>query len=311
MRLKSPRPQVTPLCGIVALLIGSMSSLAPAAIPEGDSLSPWVVLPGSPPTAPVRIVIGSYASFPQPAVPGRVVRLEEKLLLDGVQLEPGTPLALAIGLGNKAEAWCVLPEQAFAGRTKLIENAWGGSIGLRHFKTAWGGSTRCIADSNGDGVFDTRLDGKFDSLGLPSIRRLSNALPLAAPVRASKSDPRQLNGYTIAATVIYADVSKVHSSACISSMPSEIHKPRAEIQKRFSIITLVRNDGTACFAQLDTSLRPAGDGQLAAVPNATLSNRGAALVVEQIDHDAIEVRLTSLFDPYVIATRTEREFVDY
>ena len=293
------------------VLLGLSADFASAAVPTGDSLSPWAVLPSPPPANSTRIEIGSHASFPQPAVPGRIVRLEARLLLDGVELSAGTPLALTIGLSNKAEAWCALPEQAFAGRSKPVENAWGGSIGLRHFTTRWGGSTRCIADADDDGLFETLLDGKFDSLGLPSIRRLSNARPLAAVVRASRADPRRLEGYTIAATVIYEDRSKTRSKACMSSVPSEVRKPRTDVAKRFSVITLVRNDGTACFADLDSSLRPSAEGRLAAAPGTVLENRGAGLVVEKIDQSSIEVRFTSMFDPFMIATRTERETFDY
>ena len=97
----------------------------------------------------------------------------------------------------------------------------------------------------------------------------------------------------------------------MSLVPSEIRKTKRDVGKRLSAITLLRNDGTACYANLDNSLYSGSPGQLAAAPGASLVNRGARIVVQQIDHDNVQVMFTSLFDPFVVATRTEREFVDY
>lgn len=277
-----------------------------AAVPEGDSLTPWLVLPAQAPTSTVHVELGGHVSIPQPSVPARVRRLDTDTTIDGKVLPAGSLLAFTVATSSKLPAWCVLPSAVAANAPKAVENAWGGSIFMRYFKTAWGGSTKCLADVNGDGLEDTQLDGKFDSLGLPSVRRLTGALPLANPVKLVDAEPTEVKGFSIGATIIYSDVSKRRSSWCMSLLPSEIKKARPEIEKRRSVITLVQNDGTACFAPRETALRPKSNGELPAVPGTSLNNRGAELVVESISQDSIDVRLTALFEPYLIATRTER-----
>ncbi len=273
----------------------------------GDSLTPWKVLSGPPPNRVIHIALGGHVSFPQPAIPARVIKLTAPLVLDGVALPADTPLALTMTTTTKQMAWCVLPKTADANATSDWGPVWGGSLFAKGFKTGWGKSTRCIADIDLDGLFETQLDGKFDSLGLPSVRRLTRPVKMAVPTAAIEGDPSNIQGFMIAATIIYSDVSRRRASACTSLMPNEIKEARPEIAKRFTILTLQRSDGTACFDDLDENLRPDAPGQLAAVVGQSLVNRGAVVLVENIDHNGVDVRLVQMFNSYYIATRTEQE----
>lgn len=289
----------------VALLL---SNPAWALIPEGDSLSPWIVLDASPPEDPVNVALGKYASFHQSAVPAEVITVDETALVDGVTIKAGTPLAVAVGIRGRGKAWCFMPPGSTAweddGPPALLPGQ-----PVKKFRTPWGGSTRCLADADDDGYLDTQLNGKFDVLGLPSIRRLTNPVSLAHNVKFTPANPNTVFGFFVSATIIYADISKSRSSRCHSYLPTDMKAPRTDVKKRRYAIILVRNDGTACFDMQDEKIVPEQDGELPTV-GTTLANRGAEITVEKIDQNGMSVRVTQMFRRYVIASRTEREIPD-
>lgn len=281
------------------LLAAVMAAESPVSLrnPAGPTLSPWLVLPVDDSREKAGAVqLDGHQSFNQRAIPAQTIRTTEAVSVEGTLLDPDTQLALTVNILNNAETWCVLPAP--------------GGTELTH-RSQWGKrETRCFADTDGDFRLDTVYFGKLDLLGLPSVRKLTNPVPLAAPIGFKPADPHSVEGFNIKGTVIYFDMNKNRSSPCVNPVPFHMRKAGGKVAERRLALSITRDDGTVCYRPGSEILLSKDGAYLPGKAGQTLEFAGSTLRIDDITGGIVRFTVLSGFTPYVVSARTQADLMD-